>query len=126
MAVEGQAVGDLRREIIEECHFPAACLIHDGNTNTVAKTGCLGDGQSSHIGDDDIGVDSVVGNRAYILNETVVAHGAVIQRRIADARRAFDAARKRDLPFKTTELDVSTEVGPGDPIDATTGRDLNR
>lgn len=80
VAVEGEDVGKVGGEFVEDGNFPASCFVQDGNQCPIAESTVPVCDNPVRVLDEAAVADVVIGNVAgNVFDESVVADGAIMQ-----------------------------------------------
>ena len=126
VAVERHHVGGMGGEQVEDRHLTSATLVQGSDHGSVTKRTLLRHRHHIHVLDVRIVTDLVVGDVvAHTSDVDVVAHDAVVERGVRDARMAGYAALQIICFIEGSHPDLSREDGESNPRGVKAVRHLN-
>ena len=117
MAVQGDDIGQMSRQLIEYRDLPAAGFIQYGHQRSVAESGAASRYQQIDILDDAIVSDFVIGDMVgNIFNQHIVAQAAIVECDIAQTCLFGQATFQDKFMVERTEFNVARKTGVPDVI----------
>ena len=112
VTVEGEDIRQAGGELIENRNLPSAAFVHHRHAHSVSERRLAVHEDGVDVLDTGVVADVIVGDIVMdVIEVRIIAHFAVMQSGVIDARMDLQPTRKRDLACKDTQTVVAGETG---------------